>query len=83
MMNSRLTRNFSFMRIIGNRQSPARKRFTGYPFLFEREAHDDSFNVARVLPRTSKGIYRPAIALGLVRLKPPPVPLRETKETPD
>ncbi|KAG8171691.1 hypothetical protein JTE90_024678 [Oedothorax gibbosus] len=50
-----------------NRQSPARKRFNGYPFCRKGKAHDDSFNVARVWPRTSKGITD-LLLLCLVRL---------------
>ncbi|KAG8171783.1 hypothetical protein JTE90_006530 [Oedothorax gibbosus] len=51
-----------------NRQSPARKRFNGLPIpVGKGKAHDDSFNVARVWPRTSKGITD-LLLLCLVRL---------------
>ncbi|KAI4473342.1 hypothetical protein M0804_015161 [Polistes exclamans] len=49
-------------------QSLARRRFSGLPGPFGQGKHVDSFSVARVRPRTSKGITD-LLLLNLVRLK--------------
>ncbi|KAG8171222.1 hypothetical protein JTE90_006517 [Oedothorax gibbosus] len=55
-------------RIIANRQSQHTKEvFNGYPFLSEREAHDDSFMVHACWPGTTKGITD-LLLLCLVRI---------------
>lgn len=48
-------------------QSLARRRFSGLPGPFGQGGHADSFSVARVRPRTSKGITD-LLLLNLVRL---------------
>lgn len=48
-------------------QSLARRRFSGLPGPFGQGRHADSFSVARVRPRTSKGITD-LLLLNLVRL---------------
>lgn len=49
-------------------QSLARRRFSGLPGPFGQGTHADSFSVARVRPRTSKGITD-LLLLNLVRLE--------------
>lgn len=49
-------------------QSLARRRFSGLPGPFGQGRHADSFSVARVRPRTSKGITD-LLLLNLVRLE--------------
>lgn len=49
-------------------QSLARRRFSGLPGPFGQGKHVDSFSVARVRPRTSKGITD-LLLLNLVRLE--------------
>ena len=49
-------------------QSLARRRFSGLPGSFDQGRHVDSFSVARVRPRTSKGITD-LLLLNLVRLE--------------
>lgn len=49
-------------------QSLARRRFSGLPGPFGQGKHADSFSVARVRPRTSKGITD-LLLLNLVRLE--------------
>ncbi|KAH0553920.1 hypothetical protein KQX54_005865 [Cotesia glomerata] len=49
-------------------QSLARRRFSGLPGPFGQGRHVDSFSVARVRPRTSKGITD-LLLLNLVRLE--------------
>ncbi|KAI4480448.1 hypothetical protein M0802_014210 [Mischocyttarus mexicanus] len=49
-------------------QSLARRRFSGLPGPFGQGKHVDSFSVARVRPRTSKGITD-LLLLNLVRPK--------------
>lgn len=51
-----LTGNSSFKENNYNFLSPARRRFNGLPTPVGEGRHADSFNVARVRPRTSKGI---------------------------
>src|ERR1041385_3669374 len=50
-----------------NPQSPSRRRFNGFPNPFGLGTHVDSFSVARVQPRTSKGITD-LLLLNLVQL---------------
>ncbi|KPJ04325.1 hypothetical protein RR46_00605 [Papilio xuthus] len=49
-------------------QSPARRSFNGLPGPLGQGEHADSFSVARVRPRTSKGITD-LLLLNLVRLE--------------
>ena len=49
-------------------QSLARRRFSGLPGPLGQGGHADSFSVARVRPRTSKGITD-LLLLNLVRLE--------------
>jgi hypothetical protein len=56
-------------------QSLSRRGFIGLPGPLSQGGHADPFSVARVRPRTSKGITD-LLLLNLVRLYIPPVPLR-------
>ncbi|CAH0715167.1 unnamed protein product, partial [Brenthis ino] len=61
-------RNSSFMGDNCKPQSPARRSFNGLPGPLGQGEHADSFSVARVRPRTSKGITD-LLLLNLVRLE--------------